>query len=216
MNSKSVKIRQAKEADIELIAKTHSLCFSHGFTSSLHKLSSKLFGGDLAAVFYLEYIKSYPELFIVAETDGMIVGFCMGYCLDKKDQVSRFFKKNFFRLLLKVPVLLLIGDKSTWKKVYQVITKSGEKEEVINPLPDNIAQSEISDILSICVLPEYRGLNIASRLLNEFIQTSKDKQCKACLLTVEDNNLRAIKFYNKMGFEVYSNKVNKKGYKKLL
>ena len=87
---------------------------------------------------------------------------------------------------------------------------------MINPLPENIDQSEISDILSICVLPEYRGLNIASRLVSEFVQTSKEKQCKACLLTVEDNNLRAISFYNKMGFEVYSIKIGKTGYKKML
>lgn len=216
MNSNSVKIRKAKETDIGLISKTHSICFRHGFTSSLHKLNYKCFGGDLAAAFYLEYLKDFPELFIVADASGTVVGFCMGYCLNRRDQLSRFIKSNTARLFLKVPMLLLMGDKSTWKKVYQVITKSGEKEEVINPLPENIAQSEISDILSICVLPEYRGLNIATRLINEFLQTSKDKQCKACLLTVEDNNLRAINFYKKMGFEVYSNKVNKKGYKKVL
>lgn len=216
MNSNSVVIRQANAADMSLISKAHSICFSHGFTSSLHKLNYKCFGGDLAAAFYLEYFKDFPELFIVAEANGIIVGFCMGYYFSKRNQLSRFLKSNAQRLLLKVPVLLLMGDKSTWKKVCQVITNSGEKEEVINPLPENITQNEISDILSICVLPEYRGLNIASRLVNEFIKTSMDKQCKVCLLTVEDNNLRAINFYKKMGFEVYSNKTNKKGYKKML
>ena len=216
MESDSIIIRQAKVADISLIAKTHSICFSHGFTSSLHKLNYKCFGGDLAAALYLEYLKDFPELFIVAEANGIIVGFCMGYCLNKRNQLSLFLKHNVQRLLLKVPVLLLMGDNSTWKKVYQIITNTGEKEEVINPLPENIDQSEISDILSICVLPEYRGLNIASRLVNEFVQTSKEKQCKACLLTVEDNNLRAISFYNKMGFEVYSIKIGKTGYKKML
>ncbi len=216
MDSNSIIIRQAKESDIYLITKTHSLCFSHGFTSSLHKLNYNCLGRDLAAAFYLEYLKDFPELFIVAEANGTIVGFCMGYYLNKKDQLSRFLKRNAKRLLLKVPVLLLMGDKSTWKKVYQVITNSREKEDVINPYPEDITKDEISDILSICVLPEYRGLNIASRLLDEFITTSRDKQCKVCLLTVEDNNLRAINFYKKMGFEVYSNKVNKKGYKKML
>jgi len=216
MKSNTVVIRQAKESDMGLITKTHSLCFSHGFTSSLHKLNYNCFGGDLAAAYYLEYFYDSPELFIVAENDGTIVGFCMGYYLNKKGQLSRFLKRNAKRLLLKVPVLLLLGDKSTWKKLYQMITGYHEKEEIISPLSDTITNGEISDILSICVLQEFRGLNIASKLVEEFAKTSKEHHCKACLLTVEEDNLRAINFYKRMGFVVYSNKENKKGYKRML
>lgn len=216
MDNNSIIIRRAKEVDMEMVAKTHSMCFGHGFTSSLYRLNKKCLGGDLAAEFYLEYLKDFPELFIVAESDGNVVGFCMGYYLDKKDQLSRFIKHNTTRLLLKVPVLLLMGDKSTWKKTFQVITGYHEKEEVISPLPDTIKKSEISDILSICVLPEFRGLNIASKLVEEFVKTSRNHHCKACLLTVEDDNLRAMNFYKRMGFVVYSTKINKKGYKKML
>ena len=209
-------IRRAKDVDMELVAKTHSMCFNHGFTSSLHKFNKKCFGGDLAAAIYLEYLKDFPELFIVAEHDGDIVGFCMGYYLDKKNQLSQFLKHNVKRLLLKVPALLLMGDKSTWKKVYQIITRSQERVEVINPIPENITPSEICDILSICVLPEFRGRNLASRLVEEFIKTAREKLCKVCLLTVENDNLRAVNFYKRMGFVVYSDKINKKGYKKML
>lgn len=216
MNSESVIIRQAKTTDIEKISRTHAMCFGHGFTSSLYRLNYKCLGGDLAAEFYLEYLKDFPELFIVAESDGNIVGFCMGYYLDKRDQLSRFIKHNAARLLLKVPVLLLMGDKSTWKKTYQVIAGYQEKQDILSPLPDTISKSEISDILSICVLPEFRGLNIASKLVVEFMKTSKEHHCKACLLTVEDDNLRAMNFYKRMGFVVYSTKINKKGYKKML
>jgi len=216
MYNDPIIIRRADEADMELVARTHSLCFDHGFTSSLHKFNYACFGGDLTAAFYLEYFIDFPELFIVAESNGTIVGFCMGYYLNKKDQLSRFIKRNVRRLILKIPVLLLTGDKPTWKKVYQVITRSQEKVDVIDPLPECVTPNGISDILSICVLPEYRGLNIASKLVNEFIETSRDRRCKVCLLTVEDDNIRAINFYKKMGFKVYSNKINKKGYKKML
>ena len=216
MDNDSIIIRQARESDMELVSKTHSMCFDHGFTSSLHKLNYKCLGGDLAAAFYLEYLKDFPELFIVAEHGGAIVGFCMGYYLDKQNQLSQFLKHNTIRLLLKVPALLLKGDRSTWKKVYQVISKSQEKEDVINPIPECIIQSEICDILSICVLPEFRGVNIASKLVEEFIKTAQEKQCKVCFLTVENDNLRAVNFYRRMGFVVYSDKMNKKGYKKML
>ena len=44
--------------------------------------------------FYLEYMKDNPELFVVADDEERgIVGFCMGYYMDKDDQMQNFLRR---------------------------------------------------------------------------------------------------------------------------
>ena len=55
-------------------------------------------------------------------------------------------------------------------------------------------------MLSICVLPEYRGTGTAQSLMDSFLTQIEEQGRKICLLTVKTKNLRAVKFYEKNGF----------------
>lgn len=60
-------------------------------------------------------MKDNPELFVVAEHG--IVGFCMGYYMDKDDQMQNFLRNNRMRVLWKAMLLMLTGNKQTWNKM---------------------------------------------------------------------------------------------------
>ncbi len=47
-----------------------------------------------------------------------IVGFCMGYYMDKKDdQMQNFLHNNRIKVIWKTMLLMLAGNKPTWNKV---------------------------------------------------------------------------------------------------
>lgn len=60
------------------------------------------------------------------------------------------------------------------------------------------------DILAIAVLPSYRRQNIGATLLNKLIDVCKELNIHDIFLEVRCNNLSAIRFYEKFGFEKIS------------
>jgi len=67
----------------------------------------------------------------------------------------------------------------------------------------SISLAQRGDLLSICVLPEYRGHGAAQELLDCYIDMLRKNGRKLCLLTVEKSNSRGIHFYEKNGFVPY-------------
>lgn len=78
-------------------------------------------------------------------------------------------------------------------------------------LPNNKA-----NILSIAVLPQYRGSGLAADLIKEFEETAKLNGKGYCQLTVETGNTRGISFYEKMGYKKYKQNNEKIFYYKTL
>lgn len=71
--------------------------------------------------------------------------------------------------------------------------------------------------MSICILPEFRGNGMAQELINEYHNILRANGRKVCLLSVETGNGRAIKFYERNGYEIYKNvSTDKRVYAKLL
>lgn len=46
-----------------------------------------------------------------------IVGFCMGYYMDKDDQIQNFIKNNRLRIIWKTFLLLMSFNKQAWNKI---------------------------------------------------------------------------------------------------
>ncbi|KAI1698737.1 acetyltransferase (GNAT) family domain-containing protein [Ditylenchus destructor] len=63
------------------------------------------------------------------------------------------------------------------------------------------------DIFEFGVLPEYRGMGIGQRLMDEAIATLKEFGCRALFVTVIETN-PAVGFYEKNGFKVYESYEN--------
>ena len=63
-----------------------------------------------------------------------------------------------------------------------------------------------ADLLSICLLPEYRGHGISSCMLGQFERVISDDGKKELTLSVYKANSHAISFYEKEGFSIVSEK----------
>ena len=197
-------IRQATIKDLEGIARVHAVCFPESYVTQLSKY--KWLCGNLIPEFYREFMNDNPELFVVAEDDGhKIVGFCMGYYMDKDDQMSNFLHKNRIKVVIKSVLLLLTGNKHAWNKITARIKHKPSVEDwrIVNNKYEHITNAERGDLLSVCVLPNYRGKRYAQEMMEFYLNQMKDGGRKLCLLSVRQDNSRAIKYYERNGFELY-------------
>ncbi|MCM1021751.1 MAG: GNAT family N-acetyltransferase [Muribaculum sp.] len=157
------------------------------------------------ASFYAEYLNDAPELFHVALDGDKIVGFCMGYYMDNDTQMQRFLQKNKIKIAWKTILLLLTFNRQTWNKAFGRLRHkpSNEDWKIINTKHEHIKKNKRGDLLSVCVLPEYRGKDYAQQLMESFLSAMKNSGKEICLLSVDANNKAARKYYERNGFELY-------------
>lgn len=67
-----------------------------------------------------------------------------------------------------------------------------------NNLKDDLAYISI-----VCVDEQFKCRGIATKLINDFIKICNSKNIKRLHLYTDTSNVRAIKMYNKLGFEKY-------------
>lgn len=199
-------IRLANEKDLDAICRVHSNSFPHSFSTQMHKYQHILGGGNLLSVFYGYYLQDAPELFYVAcDEKENIIGFCMGYYMDKATQKQRFFTDNKLRLLRKIMLLLLTGNRQTWKKLLKQIKYkfTNTDSKLVCTKYNNVLNDKRGDLLSVCVLPEFRGMGYAQELIEMFLTAVRNNNRTLCFLHVETKNGRARSYYERNGFEIY-------------
>ena len=156
--------------------------------------------------FYLEYITDVPELFLVADDEEKgIVGFCMGYYMDKDDQMQNFMRHNKFRVFWKTVLLMLSGNKQARHKITTRLKHRPSQNDwtIVNDKYEHILNNQRGDLLSVCVLPESRGKGYAQEMMEAYLAVMKAMGRKLCLLSVKTGNLRARRYYERNGFELY-------------
>ena len=193
-----MQIRQATYEDLREIARVHAICFPK-------HLSTRIGAGNdcyLLSQFYKEFINDCPELFVVAvDESDKVVGFCMGYYLDKAGQQSKYIHNNRLRVLSRIGWLMLKGDKLVWRKFKMRYRKP--QFEILDHSIDNMPKSDIGDLLSICMIPEFRGKGYAQNMIAEFLTRMKAQGRLICLLSLGVSNARAKRFYERNGFTLY-------------
>ena len=168
--------------DIPSIAKVHLMCFPDSMWAFL--------GEKLIRNFYSEYIKE-QNIFVVATNEEGMVGFCMGY--ERPSQARNYFMaKNRGKLICRILVGLLTGKKIVYKKCIHAICNRNNTPSI----------TEKGDLLSICVLPEYRGKGIAQELVLQFEHILQERNVPDYTLGVYTDNKRAISFYRQQGLTV--------------
>ncbi len=75
---------------------------------------------------------------------------------------------------------------------------------------------EQGDILSVCVNKDYRKRSIAYVLMDTLLEELKNKKVENLFLEVEEDNIPAIKLYEKLGFLQISERKNYYGSKTAL
>ena len=90
---------------------------------------------------------------------------------------------------------------------YIVAEENGKIIGIVTWLMHGLPKHQLCELDRIAVLPEYRGKGVARKLFNalikdakQFYKKNKSKLRKLYLLT-HDNNIRAHKFYEKLGFK---------------
>jgi ribosomal protein S18 acetylase RimI-like enzyme len=196
----SVEIKKATEEDLSSITEAHIKVFNDYFLTSL--------GSSMVNKYYKEYLSSNNTVFYIATKDKSIVGFVLG-TLDLDDTMSRFYRKNFNSILKKIIKELLKGNKNMARGV-------NERLSVIKDVIFAFQKKEAKDtktvlkvrLMSIGILPEYRGTNVASDLVKMFDKELLTRGKKSYCLAFKKDNYRAKAFYTKMGFKNYYFKKN--------
>lgn len=171
----------------------HAMCFPDYFLTKLD--------GGKGKVLYSLYECSIGEnrILITAKDDNKIIGFVMGYVLPNNPR-KILVRKHFWLLVRRMLILLLKFDKMAWSRVGKIISGMFRKKARGND--SNQEEAKRASLLSICVLPEYRGQNISSELIRRFEEGCKDNQVTYYTLSVFKSNKRANAFYEKMGLKV--------------
>lgn len=178
-----ITCRDAVENDMTAVAKLHEACFRGTFIASL--------GEALIADYYREFLREGGP-FVLAYDEDKLVGICMGYYVGSGAR-NAFISKNKVRLARRLLSLCLSFNTLAIKKCFGYLFS---RKRVPGP-----ARAE-ADLLSICVLDDYRGKKVSRRLLEEFEQRVSAAGKRDITLSVYKSNARAIAFYKKMGYSV--------------
>lgn len=180
-------IRPALYSDLKCIAVVHKECFQGTFIS--------YWGKSLIEKYYKEFYEEKP-LFVVAEEGDEVVGFCMGYQSGSKAK-KNFIRKNFIQLASRMIVLCLSFNCLVIKKCFSLFPFKHDNRSISNEV-----QMPSADLLSICVKDPYKGRGVAKNLIDAFESLLLKNGLPDYSLSVYKNNVRAIRFYEKMGFYV--------------
>lgn len=132
--------RLASSNDLPEIARVHIECFPGTFITSLgHKLIEK---------YYWQFFQE-ENLFIVAEQDSQLFGFCMGYLRGSQAR-KKFIELNKKSLMIRCALSILSFNKVAIKRcfLYFFPTRKNAQHKQCNA---------DGDLLSICVTDSCKG-----------------------------------------------------------
>lgn len=180
------------------IALCHKVCFQNSF----------------AAKIGLAYIQKTLEWFLTdnnkflffIEKDNMVVGYCGGF-LSKgvgegsSSSMLQYAFKEAVVGVIKKPWLLLHKDII---KLYPLIFRN-IKNKIFKKKQQTILQPHKEKLVGLVVIgvhPNYRGTGIFDDLMQYFFKKAKELSNEGAKLSVKKNNDRAIKAYQKYGWQI--------------
>lgn len=195
-------IREAKIEDLNGVVDVQYICFPQSFFVKLGKINK-----GILKLYNEKFMQKYPSLFLVAEDENnKIVGFTIGYEVNKVN-VLRQFERDAIRYIWDLRILCYCVYYCI-KKLFCSLFKRNEEDNsyvilnsVVNP---ELLEKCSTHLFYIAVLPECRGSNVASLLIDSFVYASKERQKRFITLYVNEKNARALNFYKKCCFELYA------------
>jgi len=173
------------ENHIDEVIDIHIECFKDSFLTNLDR--------NVLSSMYNNYISSELGCAYVFVTNETILGFIAG-TVNPSVYYNQLLKKRGFQIL--------------WQTLKRVIRNPGILREIIKrdysgffrPNENEESYSRAS-LDSIAVKPEYRGSGIARQLTEVFLSDLKERGVLEVHLGVAETNIRAKRFYERMGFE---------------
>lgn len=171
------KIRPAAASDARAIAQLHTRMIGTGFLSSL--------GPGFLTILYSALIDSPVGKVIVAESDGIAVGFIAGTA-DTGAFYREFLRRRWWPALWRV--LPALARWSTWRRLLETLRYAGDSGE------------GSSELLSMVVAPRARESGLGSRLVASLLDWAEGAGIREMRVVVGADNDAAISLYTKAGF----------------
>ena len=175
-----------KVNQVNQIAEIHLKSFPNFFLTTL--------GYSFLLTYYRSCAKSKEAVSICAinQYDEKLIGFAVG-CFNsagfnKKLIFSNLFEYSHqaFLLLFTKPIALI--------RLFKNLSKNKDKND----------KGDYAELLSIGVLPNYKGLGIGQNLLVRFENQVRDRGISTVVLTTDGNsNESVLRFYYKSGYTLY-------------
>ncbi|MCX5642419.1 MAG: GNAT family N-acetyltransferase [Candidatus Omnitrophica bacterium] len=150
----------------------------------------------LADILTLYYTRFEPESIIVADLNGIVVGYIMGSLKPRR------FRKKTFQLFLSTILAKFVCGR--YKKIFQIFPlllfvifglMKGER--------DPKTEDEYPAHLHINIEKEYQKSGLGSKLMSAWIQYVGEKHIHGIYLSTISTNKKAIEFFKKWGFRLF-------------
>jgi len=173
------------EIHIDRVIDIHTECFKDSFLTSLDR--------DVLSSMYNNYISSELGCAYVYITHETILGFIVG-TVNPSVYYNQLLRKRGLRIF--------------WLTLKRVIKEPGILKEIVKRdfsgffRPNESEESyRRASLDSVAVKPEYWGTDIARQLTEVFLNDLKARGVSEVHLGVTEENVRAKRFYEKMGFK---------------
>jgi ribosomal protein S18 acetylase RimI-like enzyme len=173
----------------------HWNCISDLIARTIPNAIVSHLGTDFGTTYYQNISQNEGVCSLIAQDSSEnVIGVIIGV-LDR-NAAKKISKRMSLKLLFKVNFKLLSPAVLKWL-FNGIITKiSGKKQSRTFPN---------AELIAIAVLSEYRGSTLAYELINKMEEFFKTKGLRdAYLILTEKNNLRANRFYSKIGAKLVS------------
>jgi ribosomal protein S18 acetylase RimI-like enzyme len=182
-----MSVKSAKPEDLPTIAAIHKAQFSTHFLGQ--------YSTSLLVRFYSSYLKT--TILLIHESERGVDGFVLGGKSNDLAGCQRMFvRRNWGRLFYETVLRPRLWPGSLQRSWAALRKRCLRRRQGNKPPVD-----PVFSILSIAVSKQALGKGVAAALVDAFEQQIRGR-ITHYELSVRKDNLRAIKFYEKMGFEL--------------
>jgi ribosomal protein S18 acetylase RimI-like enzyme len=193
-----LQLRQLVNNNVNEMVNIHSKAFEGFFLTSL--------GPNFLKTYYRSCIKNELTISVgVFDENNKLCGFAIG-ASNSSGYHKRILLSNFYRFANSLINVAVFRPRILIRLLLN-LNKSNKKEE----------QKNKSELFSIAVLPNFKGIGLGYKLLSHFESIVKDLGVNTILLTTDsENNQDVLNFYAKNGYSIYYDFItypNRKMYK---
>jgi ribosomal protein S18 acetylase RimI-like enzyme len=192
LTADAVKFIKAGPAHVPGMVQCHINAFPGRFMTEM--------GRHWLCALYLFFIKHHGGICLVAvDTGETVVGLAVGGDPNIRDE---FLSSAMFRY----PHLIFwkfLCKRLVRRVLLKELTRKFHRSRAVDNSGDTKGQkveTRSGNLLSLCVLPDYKGTGIGGKLIESFKLACADEGYKHLTLSVVSENTRALAFYKKHGW----------------
>jgi ribosomal protein S18 acetylase RimI-like enzyme len=161
---------------------------------------------SFAALFCDWWMSHRPESVLVAELDGVVAGYLLG-CEDSRRVAHE--GRTFFRHFVRRGCALRPGTAGVMWRMLGDGTLDGFRGR----LPARVWDERWPAHLHVDLLPECRRRGVGRHLVTAWLGSLRERGVPGCHLQTTAENVRAVAFFEAMGFDKHGPPANEPGFR---